>query len=122
MKIPTTERSSGAKRLQRADRSRQLRVAEQPVLADLRAIGLDLGTIWDLYKFPDWRSRAIPVLLKRLALDYPDRVLEGIGIGQEDKSARAWWGELRFMFLNTETDVVGDRLAAALSDWATSDH
>ena len=107
---------------ERVERIRFLRAAEQPVLADLRAIGLDLDTVWDLYKFPDTRSRAFPILFKHLALDYPDRVLEGIGAGLEDKSARAWWGDLRTMYLNTEKDVVRDLLAAALSGCATREH
>jgi hypothetical protein len=107
---------------ERAERARLNRVAEQPVVADLRAIGLDLDTVWDLDKIPDSRPRAIPVLLKHLALDYPDRVLEGIGVGLNHRSVRAWWEDLREMMLNTEHDVVRDRTAAALSDCATREH
>jgi hypothetical protein len=38
---------------ERAERSRQSRVAEQPVLADLRAMGLDLGIIWTSTSSPN---------------------------------------------------------------------
>jgi hypothetical protein len=107
---------------ERAERTRLLRIAEQPVVDDLRAIGLDLDTVWDLYKIPDSRPQAIPVLLKHLALDYPDRVLEGIGQGLDDRSARAFWSDLRAMLLNTDRDVVRDRVAAALSGCATREH
>lgn len=107
---------------ERAERARLNRIAERPVVADLQAIGLDVDTVWDLYKIPDSRPRAIPVLLKHLALDYPDRVLEGIGGGLNHRSARAWWHDLREMMLNTERDAVRDRLAAALSDCATREH
>lgn len=41
---------------ERAERTRLLRVAEQPVVKDLRALGLDLDSVWDLYKVPDLKS------------------------------------------------------------------
>jgi hypothetical protein len=94
---------------ERAERTRLLRIAEQPVVDDLRTLGLDLNTVWDLYKIEDSRPQAIPVLLKHLALDYPDRVLDGIGRGLDHRSARAWWSDLREMMLNTSRDVVRDR-------------
>jgi hypothetical protein len=105
-----------------AERTRLLRIAERPVVDDLRAIGLDLDTVWDLYKIPDSRPQAIPVLLKHLALDYPDRVLESIGQGLDDRCARAFWSDLRAMLLNTDRGVVRDRVAAALSGCATREH
>src|SRR3954471_24873119 len=78
---------------ERAERARLMRIAGQPVVEALRSIGLDLDSVLDLYKIPDSRPRAIPVLLKHLALDYPDAVLFGIGQGLDDRSARAWWGD-----------------------------
>jgi hypothetical protein len=107
---------------ERAERARLVRIAEQPVVADLKALGLDLDSVWDLHKIPDARPQAIPVLLEHLALDYPDRVLEGIGQGLNHPSARAWWGDLREMMLNTERDAVRDRLAATLSACAAREH
>jgi hypothetical protein len=107
---------------ERAERTRLLRIAEQPVVEDLRALGLNVDTVWDLHKIPNSRPQAIPVLLKHLALDYPDRVLEGIGQGLDDRSAREWWGDLREMMLTTNRDVVRDRLAAALSGCARREH
>lgn len=106
----------------RAERARQLGLAEQPVLADLRGVGIDVDDVWNLYKVPEARPRAIPVLLEHLVRDYPDRVLQGIGTGLDDKSARSWWSELKALYLATERDVVRDRLAAALSGCATKDH
>ena len=97
-------------------------MAEQPVVADLKALGLVLDTVWDLYKIPESRPQAIPVLLKHLALDCPERVLEGIGQGLDPPSARAWWGDLRELMLATDRDAVRDRLAAALSACATREH
>ncbi|WP_028642235.1 hypothetical protein [Nocardioides sp. URHA0020] len=107
---------------ERAERERLLTIAEQPVVEDLRGLGLDLTSVWDLYKIPDSRPQAIPVLLKHLTLDYPGRVLFGIGTGLNDKSARAWWSDMRQMMLTTERDEVRDRLAAALANCATREH
>jgi hypothetical protein len=107
---------------ERAARSQRLRVAEQPVVADLRAIGLEVDTVWDLHKLPDSRPKAIPVLLEHLARDYPDGVLRGIGQGLDHPSARAWWRDLSELMLKTERDEVRDRLAAALSACATREH
>lgn len=98
-----------------------VRQAEPPLLDDLAQAGLALNTVWDLYKFPEARDKAIPVLL-HLVLDYPDRLLQGIGQGLADKSARPWWAELKAMYLKPQRDVVRDRLAAALSECAKREH
>lgn len=107
---------------ERAERTRLLRVAEQPVVKDLRALGLDLDSVWDLYKVPGSRPKAIPVLLKHLVLDYPDGILMGIGSGLDDRSVRAWWSDLRELMHNTDRDTVRDRLAATMSNCATREH
>lgn len=107
---------------ERVERHRQLRIAEQPVVDDLQAIGLKVDSVWDLYKVPDSRPKAIPVLLKHLALDYPDRVLFGIGQGLYDLSARAYWADIRDLMLSTDRDEARDRLAAALSKCARREH
>lgn len=106
----------------RAERARQLRIAEQPVVGDLRAVGIDVDSVWDLHKVPEWLPKAIPVLLKDLALDYPDRVLFGIGQGLYDTSARPHWSEIRDLMLSTDRDEARDRLAVALSKCARRDH
>ena len=104
------------------ERDRQLRIAEQPVVDDLQAIGIDVDSVWDLYKIPESRPKAIPVLLKHLALDYPDRVLFGIGQGLYDTSARTHWSEIRDLMLSTDRDKARDRLAVALSNGARREH
>lgn len=98
------------------------RQAERPVLDDLAKVGVDLDTVWSLYKFPELRERAIPVLLRHLVLDYPDRVVQGIGLGLADKSARPWWDELRALYLGPQREAVQDRLAGALAECAKREH
>lgn len=100
-----------------------LRQAEQPVLDDLeKSLGITLDTIWDLHTLPESNAKAVPVLLRHLVLDYPDRVLEAIGHCVADKSARPWWDELKSLYLKPQREVVRDRLAAALSVCAKREH
>jgi hypothetical protein len=98
------------------------RRAERPVLDDLANSGITLDTVWNLYRFPELREQAIPVLLRHVDLDYPDRVLEGIGQSLADKSVRPWWEQLKAMYLGTQRDVVRDRLAGALAECAIREH
>jgi hypothetical protein len=97
-----------------AEDVRQSRGEQLPLLADLHAAGIELDTVWHLYKHPEARAQAIPVLLEHIVRDYPDRVLEGIGCGLCNRAARPWWNEIKDLYLATDTEIVRDRLAAAL--------
>lgn len=46
----------------------------------------------------------------------------GIGIGLDDKSVRAWWPQLKELYLQTKNDAVRDRTAAVLGSVATRAH
>lgn len=105
-----------------AERTRQARVAEQPILRDLASLGIDVDSVWNLYKIPDAVPKAIPVLLSHLVRDYPDRVLDGIGSALSDKSARVHWAELKTLYTQTDNGVVRDRLAAVMSGCAIKTH
>ena len=98
------------------------REASRPVLDDLRAIGIDVDSLWDLYKVPDARPHAIPVLLAHIVREYPDRVLEAIGQGLDDKASRSWWDDLRAILRTTEHPVVRDRVACAMATCAAREH
>ena len=105
-----------------AERTREWRIAEQPVIEDLKAIGIEVDTVWGLYKVPASRPKAIPVLLKHLVLDYPDNVIQGIGAGLSDRTARPWWNDMREIMLATERAAVQDRMAGVLSEIAIREH
>jgi hypothetical protein len=59
-------------------RGKRLRIEEQPIVNDLRAVGLKLESVWDSVKRPYNCPEAIPVLLKHLQMPYSDRTREGI--------------------------------------------
>jgi hypothetical protein len=103
-------------------RAQRNRAAERAIVDELRLIGIDVESVWDLYKVADSRPRAIPVLLKHITMDYPDGVLMGIGQGLDDKSARAWWSELRAIVLGPQRAVVRDRVACALATCAAREN
>ena len=107
---------------ERAERTNQMRAAEKPLLDELPSIGIALDTVWNLSKVPEARERAVPVLLRHLVQDYPDRVLEAIGHALNGSFVRPWWADLKELYLRTDRDVVRDRLANALAGCATKAH
>jgi hypothetical protein len=97
--------------------------AERPVVADLRAAGLRVRSAWDLYQLPESGEIAYPILVKHLRLDYPGRVLNGIGRAIRKEVARSHWSELLALYLQELTDCEArDGLAATLSGCAVRAH
>lgn len=107
---------------QRAACAEQRRLASQPVLDDLRSVGVDVSNLHLLYKQPESYALAIPVLLHHLERPYPERVLEHIGHALPVKPDPAWWNEFKRLYLATESDAVRDRLASAMSGCARRKH
>ncbi|TWB46489.1 hypothetical protein, partial [Nitrospirillum viridazoti] len=76
-------------------RTARLKLEEVPLLADLRAVGWPMESVWDLINmhtrvcYPE----AIPVLLRHLMLPYSDRIREGIAraLAVPEPEARAAW-------------------------------
>jgi hypothetical protein len=68
---------------------------EQPILADLRAIGYNVTSIWSQVwssiKTSDRYLDAIPVLLKHLLLPYSDRTRDGIARTLAAPAAKDAW-------------------------------
>lgn len=56
---------------------RRLRVAQQPLLEELRSAGIVVDTVWDFVN-GETPNEAVPILLEHLDHDYPYRVKEGI--------------------------------------------
>jgi len=54
-------------------------LACEPVVADLRMQGVEVESVWELYKDPESYPVAIPVLLAHLRRNYSERTLEDIG-------------------------------------------
>jgi hypothetical protein len=75
------------------ERSARLRIEEEPILADLRAVGRKVESVWDLVNTATRYAEAIPILLRHLLLPYSDRTREGIARAlavPEPEVRRAW--------------------------------
>lgn len=63
---------------QRERRSALLSIQEKPMLAELRAIGVNFESVWNLIGKVESHTAAIPALLRHLVMDYPDPIKDGI--------------------------------------------
>ena len=77
---PAYRAQTEAVEAERQERSRELRRAEQPIVADLRAARVDVESVWDLVNTSEPYPDALPILLNHLQRGgYPDRVMESLG-------------------------------------------
>jgi hypothetical protein len=112
--------------LQREKLAIRFRAEEEPILADLRAIGCNVMSVWSVVKTSDRYSDVIPILLKHLLLSYSDRVKEGIARALGAPAAKDAWPILVAEYRKAPMGVVdGVRLgaksglAAALAETVT---
>src|SRR5262245_6515187 len=75
---PVFQAAQKQRNRERAARSLPLRLAEEPIVEDLRAHGIRVSSVWDLVNTDDDYQAAVPVLLKHLPRNYPEPVREGI--------------------------------------------
>lgn len=106
----------------RAARREQLQRASQPILDDLRRVGVEVEAIWRLYEQPESYDIAVPVLLQHLRKNYSEDTMGSIGLGLPSKGAAKWWDELKDIYWTTPSEQARDRIAATLSGCATRKH
>ena len=116
------------RRTEAAEAERQVRVqeyrrAEQPIVAELRSVGVEVDSVWDLVNTSNPYPDALPVLLKHLQQGgYPDRVMEGIASALAVKPAVFAWETLRKLYLAAQGPGEEEGLAVALTASATGEH
>jgi hypothetical protein len=66
------------KERERIESSARLRIEEEPILSELRGVGWNVKSVWDLVNTSTRYAEAIPILLKHLLLPYSDRTRDGI--------------------------------------------
>jgi hypothetical protein len=110
---------------EREARSSQLRIEQQPLLAELRSVGWEVNSVWDLVNTGKKYEEAIPVLLKHLVLPYSDRIRGGIARSLAVRYAPSAWPILVAEYRKEPTcdDQLGAKcgLAVALAATATRD-
>src|SRR5215471_16384354 len=95
-----------------AEKVREWRRAEQPLIAELKKVGEQVETVWDLVNTSRPYPKAIPVLLEHLQRPYPDRVREGIARALSVRGARIGWEILRDQFISAiDQKAVGSKAA-----------
>jgi hypothetical protein len=107
----------------RARRDAELAVAEKPLLEELRTVGCNVESAWDLVNKDDPYPKVLPILLEHLSRPYPDRVREGIARALAVRDARFAWGTLKELY---EAEPAGtdtkDGLAVALAAMSDDDN
>lgn len=99
------------------------RAAEGPLRDDLRAVGLEVDTVWDLVARTTPYPEALPVLVAHLERGgYPDRVTEGIARALAVTPASPYWHRLRAVYLTSDGHGTSEGVAAALAASAQSHH
>ena len=105
--IATGKRAEMDERLRRQElerdaRAREWAKAEVPLVEELRAAGFEVDTAWDFVNTNVSYPEAVPILLRHLQKDYPDRVREGIARALAVPESKAAWETLRDEFERSE--------------------
>ncbi len=107
---------------ERRARVDELRIAEQPIVEDLRNAGVEVSSVWDLVNTAHPYPKALPVLLNHLQRGgYPDRVMESLGRALAVRPSASVWETLRRLYLAAEGSGEEEGLAVALAASATVD-
>lgn len=105
---------------ERQERVRRLGEAEQPVVADLRRVGVYVDSVWDLVNTTEPYMNALPVLMDHLERGgYPGRVMESLGRALAVKPSVVFWDRLKARWLGARDAGEEDGVAVALAACAT---
>lgn len=97
--------------------------SERPIIDDLRQVGVDVASVWDLVNTATPYPAALPVLVEHLERGgYPDRVMEGLGRALGVKPAVAYWDRLKALYLASRNPGEEDGTAVALAACARKEH
>jgi len=112
------------KRLQEEERQKreaESRRAEEPLVAELRRVGLVIESVWDLVNTTAPYPKALPILLEHLPRAYPGAVREGIARALAVPEARSGWNVLTQLYGDEQDKRVKDGLAVAIAGAANDE-
>jgi hypothetical protein len=99
------------------------RVAEAPIVLDLKSAGFDVQSVWDFVNTTELYTSALPILLDHLQRPYPPKVREGIARAMAVPESKFAWDKLVSLFrrefdrkANGVKWAIGCALAAAADD------
>lgn len=121
-KDPEFQRRKQVRDAERQTRAVELAKAEEPIVADLHAAGVEVTSVWDLVNTSIPYPAALPVLLDHLQRGgYPDRVLESLGRALAVTPMNSSWPVLRGLYLRARGRGEEEGIAVALAASATAD-
>jgi hypothetical protein len=104
-----------ARDVQHQKRVAFLREAEEPLLDELSAGGLRIGSVWELVNTQAKYTSALPVLLAHVSRPYPSPVREGIARALGVPEAISHWAMLIRLYQLEKDPRVKDGLAIAIA-------
>ena len=99
----------------RLKREAEYRVAEAPLVDELRAAGFQVQSAWDLVNTPGSYPKAVPILLAHLPRPYPAAVREGIARALAVREASCGWDVLTRLYREEHEVRAKDGLAVAIA-------
>jgi hypothetical protein len=93
----------------------EVRRAEAPLIRDLRRVGVNVSSAWDLVNTSVPYPSALPVLVAHLARPYPDPIREGIARALAVRDAEFAWARLVDAYVHEPAGQTKEGLACALS-------
>lgn len=100
---------------ERQRRESDMRLAEAPLVEELRKVGITLASVWDLVNSTKDYTKGLPILLDNLQRPYPSSVLEGIARALAVPEARIGWPVMIRLYKNEQDHRVKSGLAAAIA-------
>jgi hypothetical protein len=106
---------------ERLKKVEELRQAERPLVAELRAAGFAVDSTWQLTQKPPGFSRALPILLAHLQRQYPPETRAIIAQALAVPEARFAWKVLVDLFRREADKGAKDSIANAIAAIADDD-
>jgi len=100
---------------ERLKREAEYRLAEAPLVDELRAAGFQVQSAWDLVNTPGSYPKAVPILLAHLPRPYPAAVREGIARALAVREASCGWDVLTRLYREEHEVRAKDGLAVAIA-------
>lgn len=106
---------------ERLRREAGYRLAEAPLVNELRAAGYQVQSAWDLANTQGSYPEALPILVAHLPRPYPAPVREGIARALAVPEAKAAWDVLTRLYRQEQDGRPKDGLASAIAAAADDD-
>ena len=117
---PEYQRKFQAAEAERQVRVAKLRRAEQPIVAALRAAGVQVNSVWDLVNTAEPYPDALPVLMEFFEQGgFPGWVMQSLGRALAVKPSVIFWDRLKARYLEARSDDEEETAAVALAACAT---